>query len=221
MRFIRWHALVHLLSPVDASSDGPHIYLALVSADLLGVGWRCGSSSHTFYALPMARLASAHWVCFVLKFVLCTPWTFGKTWGLRSILEVSPFDFWCPTFSGGGSEVAGKFSFTVHSAQAAEVFPYAWSTNHRGGLHSCLRVNFSLRSRLAGFLGILHVLKGSMFFWGLRNSQRDCSTPVSNVPGSLIPPFLFFSFSDEEGISGSIIWSLAGLIWWPSFLFML
>ena len=48
MRFIRGHGLVHVLSLVNASSDGLHIYLALISAALLGVGLRGGFSSHMF-----------------------------------------------------------------------------------------------------------------------------------------------------------------------------
>ena len=46
MRFIRVHALMHMLSPVDVSSGGLHIYLELISADILGVGWRGGFSSY-------------------------------------------------------------------------------------------------------------------------------------------------------------------------------
>ena len=48
MRFIWGHALVHVLSPVKASSDSLHIYLALVRAALLGVGRRGSFSYHMF-----------------------------------------------------------------------------------------------------------------------------------------------------------------------------
>ena len=37
MRFIRGNTHVHLLSPIDASSDGLHIYLALSEQPLLGL----------------------------------------------------------------------------------------------------------------------------------------------------------------------------------------
>ena len=69
MRFIRYHELVHLLSPVDTSSDSLHICLVLVSAALLGVVPQGGFSSHKFYIRLLVRLASAHWVVFITRFI--------------------------------------------------------------------------------------------------------------------------------------------------------
>ena len=56
MRFIRFHEVVHLLSPVDAYSDGLYIYLALVSAAILGIDRNGGLSSHTDYTRLLERL---------------------------------------------------------------------------------------------------------------------------------------------------------------------
>ena len=48
MRFIWGHVLIHVLSLVDTSSDNLHIYLALPSTSLLGVGRRGDFSYHMF-----------------------------------------------------------------------------------------------------------------------------------------------------------------------------
>ena len=86
MSFIRVHALVHLLSPVDASLNCLHIYLALVSATLLGVGPRGGLSSNSVYTRLLAWLASAH--KFYFSFTRCspTPWMFTFS-GLSAVSD--------------------------------------------------------------------------------------------------------------------------------------
>ena len=84
IRFIRFHALVHLLSPVNASSDGVHISLALVISALLTVGMRCRISSHIIYTLYLACLASSHLICFILQGVFQTCWILGEK--LRTLL---------------------------------------------------------------------------------------------------------------------------------------
>ena len=48
MGYIQGHAIVHLLSPVNVSSNSPHIYLELVIAALLVVGHRGGCSYRIF-----------------------------------------------------------------------------------------------------------------------------------------------------------------------------
>ena len=48
MRFIWVHAIVHILSLVDGSSDGLHIFLALVRTTFIRVGWQGGFSSNIF-----------------------------------------------------------------------------------------------------------------------------------------------------------------------------
>ena len=71
MKFILGHALLHLLSPVDASLDGLHFYLALVSAAFLGVS-RQGIFSHHMFA--SAFWCGRHlliWVYF--SFTSCSP----------------------------------------------------------------------------------------------------------------------------------------------------
>ena len=105
MRFIRFHALVHFLSPVNASSDSPHIYLTLVSVALFGVGQLGRFSSHMFYTHPMAQLESAHW--FFLQRVLKTPWNFGKNfsnplhyWGFPFLIFFARHVYWGNSESG-------------------------------------------------------------------------------------------------------------------------
>ena len=73
MRFVRGHALVYLLPPVDTSSYSLHICLALVSAALPGFGWQGGLYSHKFYTRLLALLESSH---FFFKRWIPTPWIF-------------------------------------------------------------------------------------------------------------------------------------------------
>ena len=67
MSFIRCHAHVNFLSPVDASSDGLHISLALVSAALTGVGRRGGFYSHMFTLALWRGCHLTTWVCLFLQ----------------------------------------------------------------------------------------------------------------------------------------------------------
>ena len=69
------------------SSDGLHIYLALVRAALLGVVRWGGFSSHIVHTCPLARMASEHW--FFNNMYYKHLGHSSKTWGLRSILEGS------------------------------------------------------------------------------------------------------------------------------------
>ena len=63
MSFIRGHELIHVLSPVDMYSNCLHIYIALVSAALRGVGCQGGSSSRKFLGVCHS-LISIHWFFF-------------------------------------------------------------------------------------------------------------------------------------------------------------
>ena len=60
MRFIRGHALMHVLLLVDSFTDVIHNYLALVSSALLGVGWIGGFSSNTFTPSAFALWCGWH-----------------------------------------------------------------------------------------------------------------------------------------------------------------
>ena len=55
------------LSTVEASLEGLHIYLALISGALLSVGQIGGFSSHMVYICAMVRLESSHWVVYFYK----------------------------------------------------------------------------------------------------------------------------------------------------------
>ena len=47
-----------VLTKVDASLDGLHIYLELASVALLGFGWRCGFSSHNMMKYRYTKILS-------------------------------------------------------------------------------------------------------------------------------------------------------------------
>ena len=85
MIFIQGHALVHFSSPVDAYSDGLHIYLALVIAAILGVVRQGGFSPRNFYRRLLVRLASDHWYISFTNVHSPTPWSFS----LSGFLDVS------------------------------------------------------------------------------------------------------------------------------------
>ena len=111
-------------------------------------------------------LASSHWVFFSLQVIFQTPWHFGEN--LRTPLRSWGFPFRFLMFDIFRRRLWSFqqfFSFTVHSAQAAEVFPYYWSTFHICAIRSCLRVACFLHSFLAVFWALL-LPKGSLFSWG-------------------------------------------------------
>ena len=109
------------LSPVDASSDSLYIYLARVSAALLGVGRRDGFSSNNVYTRLLARIASS---CFFLQGLFqhlgyllvlysqpCLIWT--VSWGLHSWGF-----FWgsmSPTLSEGVTKLLANISNLSHT----------------------------------------------------------------------------------------------------------
>ena len=80
-------------------------------------------------------------------FTICIPNTLAfwkKTWGIRSVLGSSTFGFWCPLFSGGGSEVAANFiSFFWRfpegcwclisvDSQPCPIWTFTWKTSSWG-----------------------------------------------------------------------------------------
>ena len=110
MRFIQVHALVNVLSLVNASSGGIHVHLALVSAALLGVGQWGGFSSHIFYTQPLARLESDHWGFFCINLItLLHSWWF-------------PFYLIFPTFPEAAPKLSEDFLSLTISARAADIF---------------------------------------------------------------------------------------------------
>ena len=165
--------------------------LALSSLALLGVGRRGSFYSHIVYTCSLGQLASAK--CFFCL-TLCIPTTldfWANTWGLCSVLEGSPFYFWCMTFSWGGSAVAREFSFTVYSAGSAEIFllPDPLIISEVSDIVTGLFFSSSLVCR--GFLVSCFSQKGSLFSQGYKNLTGDWSVPASDVLLSLLPAFLF------------------------------
>ena len=118
MRFIRGHSLVHVLSPVDVSLYGLHIYLALVRAALLRVGRPGGFSSRTFtlaywgvWHLTIGfflQCVFQHLVCLLeLASQPCPIWTVFL--GICSVIEVY---FLSPTCLEGVPSLSENFSGT-------------------------------------------------------------------------------------------------------------
>ena len=99
-------------------------------------------------------------------------------------------------------------------------FSHSWSTNYSGGIRYFSRVAFPSTLLWRVSLGS-PCPKRFPVFSGIQNYWKDCFTPASNVLGSLLPAFLFSSFSDEEGILGSLPWYKIGLLWWPYLLFIM
>ena len=138
MRFIQCHELVNFLLPVDKSLDGLHIYLALVRAALLGVGWRGGFSSHIFYTLLLARLEYYHCVCFILQVVLQHLVILEKIEDSAPFLSVSLFELLCPEFFRRRlRKLLENFLSLEISERDAEVF---LPSNILGSLRSCRQV---------------------------------------------------------------------------------
>ena len=88
----------------------------------------------------------------------------AKNRGLLSVLESSPFrSSLSNIFPEAVPKLSAYFLSLAISARAAEVF---CSPNLIGGLCSCRRVDFLLRSHLAGFFGLFLVKKGSLLYQG-------------------------------------------------------
>ena len=116
---------------------------------------------------------------FFLQYVFQTPWSLKKTWGLRSIIEVPPFDFDVQHFPEEALKFLEKYS-TVHSAQAAEVFFFLPDPPIISAVYA-LVFGLNFPSDLVW-----------MVFLGSCLSQKvPCFAPASNVLVSLIPDFLF------------------------------
>ena len=155
MRFIRDHALVHLLSPVKTPSDGLHIYIVLFRTALLGVGRRGRVSSHKVYTRPLERLASTHWIFYTVHsntLGICLRWILGCVWSGQSIEGSAPFlrILWFLNVSDvfwGGSKVVGGCFIIVPKWDGSFV-----PSDLLGGIHSCLWVIDRLTARMVAFL---------------------------------------------------------------------
>ena len=79
-----------------------------------------------------------------------------KNWGLCSVIEGSPLNFWCICLelSGGGSEVVDEDSLTVTFRARYSGF---CSTQYYWHLHCCLRFICRLTSCLAARLWVINL----------------------------------------------------------------
>ena len=112
-----------------------------------------------------------------------------KNWGLRSVLEGYPFDFWCPIFFRRRFRSCWWIFSHCPFLEICWVFPSTRSSwQYLLLLPGCL---YPPAHMLAVSLGSLSSPQGSLFFRCSNYSRRDCSASASDVPGSLIPAFLF------------------------------
>ena len=109
LRSIQDHALVELLSSVNASFRRPiSSVLRLLALPLSGLVGKVDSNIMvSWYVYHGWNLPKSGFVYFI-KVHLQLLGLSSKTWELRSVIDGFPFDFWCVTFSGRGSEVADQ-----------------------------------------------------------------------------------------------------------------
>ena len=198
MRFIRGHALIHLLSPVDTSSDSLNIYIALFSAAFLGVGRQCILYSHTF--------TPAFWcvwhlpIIFVFCFTRCVIQHFvilEKPWGLCSVLEGSSLNLCvCPMFSRVGSEDVSELVYEFHARcpEGSILILSKLLSLIFGSSRSFKRAVLVVVLWVFSFL-FLCVIGDLIFLDGLLPSCNWCTCNSS-------PCILVLLLCDKEGISG-------------------
>ena len=139
------------------------IGLALASAALLGVGHKGGFSSHIVYTLPIARLdfPNLFWYKVYSNHLDLSE----KTWGLRSALEVSPFDFRFQMFP----EEDPKFTENSLSLSIPhKLLRFFFFLIHQSScLYPSLLPGWYFPPLLSdGFLRAMLVSKVSLFSWG-------------------------------------------------------
>ena len=108
---MRGHALVYFL---------PRTTLILDSLYLLSCACQRGPFQGWLvrrlllpYLPSVSRMVTICPVVGLFIFIRCVSNTLafqGKYWGPHSVFEGYPLGFWCPTLSGGGSEVSREFS---------------------------------------------------------------------------------------------------------------
>ena len=196
------------LSMDDASSDSIHISPVLVSTALIEVGWQGSFSTHMF--TPALWCGWDMPIGFVLFYKVYYKHLglSAKTWGLRSILGGSPFNFFCLALSGGVSEFVGKFSLVFPARYGFLVPP-----NIFGSLRSCRRFFQSYGRSFCGapvgsILATWSVspFHGSPLTKGLQHFRRNRFTPARDLPVSLHLDFCFPSIMKERFLAG----------WFPS-----
>ena len=181
----------------------------------------------------MARPESSNWFCFVLQCVLETTWFLVKNWGLRSILEGSPINCFCPALSGGGSEVVWEF-YLIIPTQDGLLVP----SNILWGLRYCCWVSDirqlvwrrSLGTLLLPYLpvtpGAPNVLERliwscmrcPVFLGGSPKLPEGLLRDYEWHTGKSAPFLIFPPLTTNKGIDGMLPFSLTGILVNPSFL---
>ena len=205
MRFIRVHALVNFLSPVNASSYSLHNYLVLFSVALLVVGWRSGFASHeltpAFYRgwnLPLIGI-----FCFTMNFFQHLGPS-EKYRGLCSVLEGYTSTLCVSNVFRRKLWRCQKTCLLSPRELSLIFFP-----DPLGIILSCQQV-FQILQPLCLCGGLMDVC---FLFPCVKKNLRDWSTPVSDVLESLLPAFLFRFSATKRFLTGSLPCSLTGYLW--------
>ena len=117
------------LSNVGASPEGLNIYIALVSAALLGVSQRGSFSSHMFTPALWSGWNLPVWVCFMLQGVFQTPWPFGEN--SRAPIHSWGFPFQISLSSTSQRRLQSYRQFFSHSQFPHELLRFCFCLIHQ------------------------------------------------------------------------------------------
>ena len=172
MRFIRGYALVHVFI-TSRSVLGKSAYSSCACQRSPSMGW---SMRRIFLPYSLHPSSGASSICPLIFLIRCIPNTLAfqkKTWGIRSILEVSPFNFFCPALSREAPEL--PVIFLTASTRAGSSVP----SNLLGVIQSCCRVANHWNARLVALFWDIDRPKGSLFSRRVSALFRNSCLPVS------------------------------------------
>ena len=203
------------LSPVNASSDSLHIYLAIVSVALLGVGRQGGLSSHMFTPDFWSGRHMPIWLfCFTMY---STPWIFSCA-GFSAVSDLDihlrvmfrswgPFDFSVfLAFSEGVLKLSENISVVPTRAGLSVL------SDLLGGLRSCHWVFNCLTPCLAAFLWDIACPLAHGFLGGSLKLSEGLLHNCEQHYGKYSTCLLFSLSCDGEGFNGLIPFSPAGFL---------
>ena len=154
-----------------------------------------------------------------------------KTWRLRSVLGVSRFSSFCPTFSRGGSVVVRKFLIVLpmFSKKGLQIFWWTcWISPHKMDFFVPSNIFGGSPPLLPGFLIITHS-SGSYFFgiyipcsprslWGFMKLLEGLLHNCKQRTGKSAPLLLFPLSYDIDGVKRLFPFSPMGFLFKMSFL---
>ena len=154
--------------------------------------WRGGSSSHIFYSLPLACIASDHRVFLITSFILNTLDFSKKCEDSTPFLRVPLSIFDVRHFPEEALKLPANFLSMYIPWDMLRYFllPDPLIILAVSALISGFIFSSALVWRVSSYSAHL---KRFPVFSGLQESQRDYSAPASDVLGSLIPDFFFLN----------------------------